>query len=124
MGGKRRTGYIDRSSGRTDDTGHPLLYQIMEKDGRSADKRGHRHGSGAAGNRGKSSADSVGRSVGQNYATYETQDGSTYEIWLEDAQSIAEKVKLVPKYNLAGIAQWKLGFENSSIWQVISDNLQ
>ena len=30
-------------------------------------------------------------SVGQNYATYETQDGSTYEIWLEDAQSIAEK---------------------------------
>ena len=63
-------------------------------------------------------------SVGQNYATYETQDGSTYEIWLEDAQSIAEKVKLVPKYNLAGIAQWKLGFENSSIWQVISDNLQ
>ena len=63
-------------------------------------------------------------SVGQNYATYETQDGSTYEIWLEDAQSIAEKVKLVSKYNLAGIAQWKLGFENSSIWQVISDNLQ
>ena len=63
-------------------------------------------------------------SIGQNYATYETQDGSTYEIWLEDAQSIAEKVKLVPKYNLAGIAQWKLGFENSSIWQVISDNLQ
>lgn len=62
-------------------------------------------------------------SVGQNYATYETQD-STYEIWLEDSQSIAEKVKLIPKYNLAGVAQWKLGFENSSIWQVISDNLQ
>ena len=40
-------------------------------------------------------------SVGQNYGTYETQD-STYEIWLEDAQSIAEKVKLIPKYELAG----------------------
>lgn len=62
-------------------------------------------------------------SVGQNYGTYETQD-STYQIWLEDAQSIAEKVKLIPKYELAGVAQWKLGFENSSIWQVISDNLQ
>ena len=62
-------------------------------------------------------------SVGQNYGTYETQD-STYEIWLEDAQSIAEKVKLIPKYELAGVAQWKLGFENSSIWQVISENLQ
>lgn len=62
-------------------------------------------------------------SVGQNYGTYETQD-STYQIWLEDAQSIAEKVKLIPKYELAGVAQWKLGFENSSIWQVLSDNLQ
>ena len=62
-------------------------------------------------------------SVGQNYATFE-QDNSTYQIWLEDAQSIAEKVKLIQKYNLAGVAQWKLGFENSSIWQTISDNLQ
>lgn len=62
-------------------------------------------------------------SVGQNYATYETQE-ATYQIWLEDAQSIAEKVKLIPKYNLAGVAQWKLGFENSSIWQVITENLQ
>ena len=62
-------------------------------------------------------------SVGQNYATFE-KDNSTYQIWLEDAQSIAEKVKLIPKYDLAGVAQWKLGFENSSIWQTISDNLQ
>ena len=62
-------------------------------------------------------------SVSQNYATFE-KDNSTYQIWLEDAQSIVEKVKLIPKYNLAGVAQWKLGFENSSIWQTISDNLQ
>lgn len=61
--------------------------------------------------------------AGQNYGAYENE-GATYQIWLEDAQSIAEKVKLVPKYGLAGVAQWKLGFENSSIWQVISDNLQ
>lgn len=63
-------------------------------------------------------------SVGQNYATYESSDGATYQIWLEDASSIAEKVKLIPKYSLAGVAEWKLGFENSSIWQTISDNLQ
>lgn len=62
-------------------------------------------------------------SVGQNTASYE-KDGSSYEIWLEDAQSIAEKVKLIPKYKLAGVAQWKLGFENSSIWKVISENLK
>ena len=62
-------------------------------------------------------------SVGQNTASYE-KDGSSYEIWVEDAQSIAEKVSLIPKYKLAGVAQWKLGFENSSIWKVISENLK
>lgn len=61
-------------------------------------------------------------SVGQNTATWES-DGSTYNIWLEDAQSVAEKVKLISKYGLGGVAEWKLGFENSSIWQTISDNL-
>lgn len=61
--------------------------------------------------------------TGQNYGTFENE-GATYQIWLEDAQSIAAKVKLVPKYGLAGVAQWKLGFENSGIWQVISENLQ
>ena len=59
----------------------------------------------------------------QNYAEW-TSGNATYQIWLEDAQSIAEKVKLIQKNNLAGVAQWKLGFENSSIWQTISDNLQ
>lgn len=62
-------------------------------------------------------------SVGQNYVTFEKED-STYQMWLEDSQSIAEKVKLISNYQLAGVAQWKLGFENSSIWQTISDNLQ
>lgn len=44
-------------------------------------------------------------------------------IWLEDSKSIAEKVKLIPKYKLAGVAEWKLGFENSGIWSVITENL-
>ena len=60
--------------------------------------------------------------VSQNYGSFE-KDGATYQIWLEDSKSIAEKVKLIPKYKLAGVAEWKLGFENSSIWQVITDNL-
>lgn len=65
------------------------------------------------------------QNTSQNYGKYENaEDGSTCQIWLEDAQSIAEKVKLVPKYELAGVAAWKLGFENSSIWSVITENLQ
>ena len=45
------------------------------------------------------------------------------QIWLEDSKSIAEKVKLIKKYKLAGVAEWKLGFENSGIWSVITENL-
>lgn len=63
------------------------------------------------------------KEAGQNYGSYESE-GATYQIWLEDAQSIAAKVMLVPKYELAGVAAWKLGFENSGIWQVITENLQ
>ena len=62
------------------------------------------------------------KTTSQNYGEYDI-DNSTYQIWLEDAQSVAEKVKLVSKYDLAGVSAWKLGFENNGIWQVISDNL-
>ena len=63
------------------------------------------------------------KTTSQNYGKYDI-DNSTYQIWLEDAQSVAEKVKLVSKYDLAGVSAWKLGFENSSIWKVISENLK
>lgn len=62
------------------------------------------------------------KTTSQNYGTYEG-DGATYQIWLEDSKSIAEKVKLIPKYKLAGVAEWKLGFENSGIRSVITENL-
>ncbi len=62
------------------------------------------------------------KTTSQNYGKYDI-DNSTYQIWIEDAQSVAEKVKLVSKYDLAGVSAWKLGFENSGIWKVISDNL-
>ena len=60
--------------------------------------------------------------VSQNVAVYE-KDGASCQIWLEDASSIAEKVRLIPKYGLAGVAAWRLGLEDNAIWQVITDNL-
>lgn len=62
------------------------------------------------------------KTTSQNYGTYEG-DGATYQIWLEDSKSISEKVKLISKYKLAGVAEWKLGFENSGIWKTIAKNL-
>lgn len=60
--------------------------------------------------------------VSQNYGSFE-KEGCTYQIWIEDNDSIAAKVQLVPKYGLAGVAAWKLGFENSEIWSTITNNL-
>lgn len=60
----------------------------------------------------------------QNYGKYVNANGFDCEVWIEDAQSIAEKVKLVPKYQLAGVAHWKLGLESSDVWNAISENLK
>ena len=63
------------------------------------------------------------KNTSQNYGAFENE-GAEFQIWIEDAQSIAEKVKLSSQYNLAGVAAWKLGFESSDVWQAISDNLK
>ena len=60
----------------------------------------------------------------QDYAEYHDSDGALYQIWLENEASMELKAKLVPEYQLAGIAAWKLGFERSSIWDVISTNIK
>lgn len=54
----------------------------------------------------------------QNYAQWDTGEG-TYKIWLEDSSSIEEKLKLIKENKLAGVAEWRLGWENSSIWDLI-----
>jgi spore germination protein YaaH len=59
---------------------------------------------------------------GQYFATY-NKNGVTYKIWLENESSIRLRVELANKYNLAGVASWKLGLEKSSIWNVITTAL-
>lgn len=54
----------------------------------------------------------------QNFATWEIE-GVTYKVWLEDAQSIDQKLKLMKDNKLAGTAAWALGQEDPEIWQLI-----
>lgn len=56
--------------------------------------------------------------AGQYYAEYEN-NGSIYQIWVEDAVSLEEKLKVMDSYGLAGGAFWKLGLETSNIWDTI-----
>ena len=59
----------------------------------------------------------------QFYAEYELE-GATYKIWMENEISIEEKMKLIKENNLAGVAEWKLGFQKKSVWDVINKYLQ
>lgn len=54
----------------------------------------------------------------QNFATWE-DSGITYKVWLEDAQSIEQKLKLMKDNKLAGTAAWAIGQEDPEIWQLI-----
>lgn len=56
--------------------------------------------------------------AGQYFVEYQN-GGSLYQIWVEDAVSLEEKLKVMDANNLAGGAFWKLGLENSSIWDTI-----
>lgn len=56
--------------------------------------------------------------AGQYYVQYENND-STYKIWVEDATSLEEKLKVLQNQNLAGGAFWKLGLESTSVWDTI-----
>lgn len=56
--------------------------------------------------------------TGQNYAEWE-KDGITHKIWIEDAKSIEEKLKVMKANKLAGTAVWKLGFETPKLWDLI-----
>lgn len=59
----------------------------------------------------------------QNVVEY-TQDGEKKKMWIEDLQSIQEKVSLVTKYNLGGVASWEKDRETGDVWTIIKNELQ
>ncbi len=63
------------------------------------------------------------KASGQNYVEYKVGN-VTHKIWIEDGASINLKSSLVHKYDLAGAASWRKGFESDDIWAVLQDNLK
>ena len=50
-------------------------------------------------------------------------DGSLYRIWLEEADSINAKLRIMSQYDIAGVACWRLGQETSDVWDGIQNYL-
>ena len=58
----------------------------------------------------------------QNYGEY-TSGNSTFKIWMEDAESIKVKLNVMETNKIAGVAEWRLGYETPDIWDVIGEYL-
>lgn len=56
--------------------------------------------------------------LGQYYGELKTEEG-TKKVWMEEERSIGLKMDLIRKYDLAGVACWKLGFEPAELWDEI-----
>ncbi|MDR5000115.1 glycosyl hydrolase family 18 protein [Brevibacillus parabrevis] len=65
------------------------------------------------------------KASGQQYVEYrDPKDGNVYKMWLEDVSSMAKRMELVKKYDLAGVASWRRGFEVPEIWPTIEEGLK
>lgn len=55
----------------------------------------------------------------QNYGELVSGE-TTYQIWLEDTESIQVKLNVMRNYDLGGVAAWRLGYEDPAVWDLIS----
>jgi spore germination protein YaaH len=58
-----------------------------------------------------------------NYAIW--NDSGVYEyIFIEDAKSFGAKLDFLSKYKLRGISVWRLGQEDTAVWNIVEKNLE
>ncbi|ACL70927.1 chitinase [Halothermothrix orenii H 168] len=57
------------------------------------------------------------------YFYYQDNSGIKHEVWFESSSSLAFKLELVKKYNLKGIAIWRLGNGTDRFWEIIDNKL-
>ncbi|WNR42317.1 glycosyl hydrolase family 18 protein [Paenibacillus roseipurpureus] len=58
---------------------------------------------------------------GQYRISYQ-ENGSTYVFWLEDAATVKARLAIAKKYDIAGVAAWRLGYDQADLWQIILQN--
>ncbi|HUW65177.1 MAG TPA: glycosyl hydrolase family 18 protein [Spirochaetia bacterium] len=55
---------------------------------------------------------------------YYYSGGVEHVVWFENDNSLAMKLQLVKQYQIAGIAFWRLGYENNDFWSVVDSYLR
>lgn len=59
----------------------------------------------------------------QDYVQYE-EDGNIKKMWVEDTNSLKNKVALVKENNLAGVASWQKDMETEDVWEMLKEELK
>lgn len=52
------------------------------------------------------------------------EGGVAHTVWMENEQSLAAKIALTKRYDIAGIAIWRLGRQPVGTWKVLKDQLR
>jgi spore germination protein YaaH len=60
--------------------------------------------------------------AGQYKVEYTGDDGLKRVFWLENANTVQARMALAKKYQLAGVAAWRLGQEDPAFWETILQN--
>jgi spore germination protein YaaH len=53
------------------------------------------------------------------YFTYISSTGQTHTVYYEDGQSLTDKLALVTQDDLGGVCIWRMGLEDTSLWDAI-----
>lgn len=70
----------------------------------------------------KNAASTWDSTFNQYKVEYTGDDGNKRVFWLEDDTTVKARLELAKKYELAGVAAWRLGQEASSFWTTILQN--
>ena len=56
---------------------------------------------------------------GQYYGEFTDADGTLNQLWMEEEESIGQKVETMSANGIGGVAEWSLGMETPGVWDII-----
>ncbi|GFZ90360.1 hypothetical protein GCM10008018_40800 [Paenibacillus marchantiophytorum] len=58
----------------------------------------------------------------EQYKIEYKENGFTYVFWLEDEATVKARLDMAKKYDIAGVAAWRLGYDQADLWKMILQN--
>lgn len=66
----------------------------------------------------KSTTQTWDNEFGQYRVEYK-ENGYTYVFWLENQATVTARMDIAKKYDIAGVAAWRLGYDTPDLWQAV-----